>query len=231
MIVGALRGLMVSCLVVVAVSVLTEASFVYHRVVNLLLPSVELGTSALEGTSFLVVGDKITGLPLLTHFEWIIIEEMWLATEILPIVRVNTLAFVVVGVEGAPLGLEVEHVELLGAGHFVDERGLDVLVGVGEGAVLLVHAIFSALRAELLLILIDVVKTLNFVVGQLAIKLLAALSLARVRSVVVLGVAPSAVKNSVEEGTLLWVMCFLDLAWFNFEKFEVEVLAAVPVNK
>ncbi len=57
---------------------------------------------------------------------------MRLASEVLPVVCVATLGFIVLSAEGAPLSLEEEHVEVLVAGHLVDQRRLDVSFSVGE---------------------------------------------------------------------------------------------------
>ena len=77
---------------------------------------------------------------------------MGLAAEVLPVVGINTLSLVVVHVEGAPLGLEIELKELGVASHFVDQRRLDVAVRVRECAVLLVLAAVSILSTKLVFI-------------------------------------------------------------------------------
>jgi hypothetical protein len=91
-----------------------------------------------------------------------------LASEVLPIVSVTTLGFVVLGTEGAPLSLKEEHVEVLVAGHLMDQRRLDVGFSVRERTILLVFALGKGLGAELCLVLFNVVETLDLIVSEFA---------------------------------------------------------------
>ena len=74
----------------------------------------------------------MTCTPAFTNLKRIVEEQMRLASEVLPVVCVATLGFIVLSAEGAPLSLEEEHVEVLVAGHLVDQRRLDVSFSVGE---------------------------------------------------------------------------------------------------
>ena len=147
---------------------------------------------------------------------------MGLAAEVLPVVRVNALRLVMILVIGAPLSLEVEHVELLLPGHLVDERRLDVRVRVGEGAELLVLAGLGVLGAVLCLVLGDVVKTLDLVMRKLArLHIAAVVYRAKLNVVRVLGVAATAVLLAVVVRAHLRVVSLQQLARLNFELLEV----------
>lgn len=85
---------------------------------------------ALQGASIFVLTNEVASLPLLTDLKRVILEEVRLPPEVLPVVRVDTLRLIVLSVVRAPLSLEVKHKELLVAGHLVDQRSLDVLIRV-----------------------------------------------------------------------------------------------------
>lgn len=95
---------------------------------NLFFPTVIPTAVALQRASFLVLANELTCLPLLAHLKWVILEQVRLATEVLPVVRVNALGLVVLGIVRAPLGLEIKHVEFLASCHLVDQRDLDILI-------------------------------------------------------------------------------------------------------
>lgn len=142
---------------VLLLCVVAKVSFVEQGVEDLFLPAVEFGAKALQLAALLVLADEVAGLPLLAHGVGVIVEQMGLAAKVLPVMRVNALRLVMLLVVGAPLSLEVKHVELLLPGHLVDERRFDVRVRVGEGAELFVLAGLGVLGAVLSLILGDVV--------------------------------------------------------------------------
>ncbi len=151
---------------------------------------------------------------------------MRLAAEVLPVVSVNALRLVVLLVVGAPLSFEVEHVELLLTGHFMDEQSLDVRVRMGKGAELFVLAGLDVLGAVLCLILGDVVETLDLVVRELArLHITAVVNCAKLNVVRVVGVAPSAVLLAVVVRAQLRVVSLQQLARLDFELFEVQVAA------
>jgi len=84
-------------------------------------------------------------------------------------VGIITLGLVVFIVEGTPFSLEVEHVEVGVFVHFVDDPGLDVVGGVGEGAVFSVIALVEGVGvagAELGLVLLNVVEPLHSIMSQ-----------------------------------------------------------------
>jgi hypothetical protein len=99
---------------------------------NLFFPAVVPTTIALQRASFLILADEVTCLPLLANLKGVILEEVRLAAEVLPVVRVNTLGLIVLCIVRAPLSLKIKHVELLGPGHFVDQGRFYILVGMGE---------------------------------------------------------------------------------------------------
>ena len=211
--------------------VVAENGLVDHGVENLLLPAVVLAAVALELAALLVLADEVAGLPRLAHLEGIVLEEVGLAAEVLPVVRVDALRLVVLGVVGAPLRLEVEHVELLVARHLVDQRRLDVLVAVREGAELLVLALLQRLRAELGLVLLDVVQAFHLVVRVGAVLVAAALQGAEVQPVVHLSAAAPPVQLPVVLRALLRVVRLLVRALLHLEHLQVQVLPARTVRE
>lgn len=128
-ILGTLLQLLVGILLL---GLITKDRLVDHGVENLLLPAVILAAKRLQRTSLLVLADKMTCTPAFTNLKRIVEEQMRLASEVLPVVCVATLGFIVLSAEGAPLSLEEEHVEVLVAGHLVDQRRLYVSFSVGE---------------------------------------------------------------------------------------------------
>ena len=233
MVVAALEVLLTLVQLLVGVlflRVVAENGLVDHGVENLLLPAVVLAAVALELAALLVLADEVAGLPRLAHLEGIVLEEVGLAAEALPVVRVDALRLVVLGVVGAPLRLEVEHVELLVARHLVDQRRLDVLVAVREGAELLVLALLQRLRAELGLVLLDVVQAFHLVVRVGAVLVAAALQGAEVQPVVHLSAAAPPVQLPVVLRALLRVVRLLVRALLHLEHLQVQVLPARTVR-
>ncbi len=85
------------------------------------------------------------------------------------------LSLVVLLVERAPLGLEVEHVEVRVLCHEVDDSGFDVADGVGERAVFAIVTLIERvweLGAKFSLVFLNVVETLHLVVSHRAFILL-----------------------------------------------------------
>lgn len=136
-------ALMIFLVRVFLLHIITEDSLVHHRVENLFFPTVIAAAVALKGATLFVLADKLTGLPLFTGFKGVVFEEVGLTAEILPVMRVDTLGFVVLCVVGTPLRFKVEHEEVLVAGHFVDQWRLDILVRMRKGAILLVVTLLN----------------------------------------------------------------------------------------
>jgi len=105
---------------VLLLSIVTKDSLVNHGMEDLFLPAVILATVALELASFFVLADEVARLPRLTDLKGIVLEEVGLASEVLPIVCVDTLSLVMFSVVGAPLCLKVKHIEFLVSRHLVD---------------------------------------------------------------------------------------------------------------
>lgn len=101
-------------------------------------------------------------------------EDIWLPSEILPIVKIHALGLVMLLVERAALGLEIEHEKVSVLLHLMDEPGLQLLGAVREGAVVTVLTlakVLGILGAVLGLVLLGMVDALNSVVGELALLL------------------------------------------------------------
>lgn len=97
----------------VALALLAGEHLVHERVVDLLFPAVRARTEGLQRTTLVVVADESATLPVLTQLLWVVVKEVRLAAEVLPVVGVNALRLVVLSrQERAPLRLEVEHEEL-----------------------------------------------------------------------------------------------------------------------
>lgn len=98
----------------------TILRLVNQRVKQLLLPAVSASTAALKRAPVLVLTYKVALLPLFAHLVRVVLEVVWFSSEVLPVVRVDTLGLVVLVVVGTPLSFEVVHVELQSAVHLVD---------------------------------------------------------------------------------------------------------------
>ena len=95
--------------------------------VLLLLPAVAVAACGLVRAALVVLGDERASLPVGAQLLAIIAEDVGLAPEVLPVVRIDALCLVVFFVERAPLGLEVEHPEVRILRHAVDEPRLELL--------------------------------------------------------------------------------------------------------
>lgn len=152
-----------------ALALLAGQRLIEKRMVDLLLPAVAASTERLERTPLVVIANESSRLPVLAKIPRIVIEEVRLAAEVLPVVGVDALRLVVLVVlERAPLGLEVENEKVLIARVSMDEPRLDVKLRVSEGAELTVGTLLKLAGAELGLVLLDVVETLNVAVSKLA---------------------------------------------------------------
>lgn len=91
-----------------------------------------LATERLQRTPFLILANKIAGLPRFTDLKWVVQEEMRLSTEVLPIVCVAALSLIMLSTEWTPLSLKIKHVELLTPWHLMNQGGLNVDLSVGK---------------------------------------------------------------------------------------------------
>ena len=114
----------------------------------------------------MVLTDEGTCLPVLAEVPRVIVEQVWLAAEIVPVMSVDTLGLVVRLDVGAPLSLKVVHIERRIALHFMDQARLDVFVGVSKGTELLIIADVPLVGAELSLVLFDMVKPFHPIMGS-----------------------------------------------------------------
>ena len=87
----------------------------------------------------------------------------------MPVVGIDALCLVVRLDEGAPLCLEVVHEKVGVSRHLMDEPCLNVIVGVGKRAELLVVAEVALMGAEFSLVLFDVIQTFHSVVSEIAL--------------------------------------------------------------
>lgn len=149
--------------------IVAKNCLVDHGVEDLLLPAVVLAAVRLQLAALLILAYEVARLPLLTDFKRIVLEKVRLPAEVLPVVGIHALGLVVFCVIWAPFSFEVKHIELLVAGHFVDQRGLYVLVAVSERTELLVLALLQRLGAELCLVFFNVIQALHFVVREYTI--------------------------------------------------------------
>ena len=105
MIVGALETLEA------LVTLLTRLGLVYEWMEELLFPAMA-HLAVLEAFAALfVTSDEGAALPILTQI-YLVGEQVRAAPEVLEVVGVHALRLVVLLVEGTPLGLEIEHVEV-----------------------------------------------------------------------------------------------------------------------
>ena len=138
--------------------------------INLLLPAVSSGAECLQRTTLVVVADESSTLPVLTELLWVIVKEVRLAPEVLPVMRILALSLVVLnGQVGAPLRLEVVHVEVVVLGVLVDQASFQVLLCVGERADLTVGAVLGVTRAERRLVLLHMIESFSITVRHVAL--------------------------------------------------------------
>ena len=142
---------------------------------------------------------------------------MWFSPEILPVVSIATLSLIVLGTEGTPLSLKVEHVELLITWHFVDERCLDIQLSVRKRAVLFIFTLIEGLRTEFGLVLLDVVESFDLVVREFAVVICALLVRTEIDTIVVQGCTTTPIRSRVILGAPLLVVRLSDQALANFK--------------
>jgi len=183
-------------------------------VVIVFLPPVTILTRSLKHATFFVLANESACLPICTQHQCIIIEQIGLSPEVLPVVSVVTLGLIVLLVERAPLSLEVEHIEVGIFLHKVNDPCLNVPHRVCKGAVFAVLTVVEVLwefGAKLGLVFFNVVQPLNPIVSKLASFLKCTLFslcvLAKIWTVV--SMLPSLVFHRVEESAVLMVVLVL----------------------
>jgi hypothetical protein len=82
--------------------------------------------------SFVVFGDECTWLPIVTSFVALIIENIGLSPEVLPVMSINTLSFVMLLVEWTPLSLEVKHIKIYVFFHLMDQSCFELFSTMRE---------------------------------------------------------------------------------------------------
>lgn len=153
----------------------TGLCFVDQGVELLLFPAMAEPASLQALAPFRVAGDKGAALPVFAKLH-LVVKEIGSAAKVLKIVRIDTLGLVVLVVEGAPLSLEVEHVEvevdLVRNDNLMEQSDLDVLDGVSKTAKVAILArgdLAWVKVAEFGLVLLTVVESLHTVVSTLAL--------------------------------------------------------------
>lgn len=153
--------------------------FVHERVELLLLPAVAELALLESLAAFFVARDESARLPVLTELRFVP-EEVWFTPEVLEVMCVNALCLVMLVVEGTPLGLEEEHVELVvlvARQQMVDQSHFDVLHRVRKGTIVSVLALLDLAWeavAELRFVFVFVVEALHSVMCSAAFVLLRA---------------------------------------------------------
>jgi len=96
----------------VALIFLAGSSLVYVWMIFLLLPAVVFLTAGLHGTALFILSNESFRLPVLTSHEHIIVVQLGLPPEVLPVMSIVALSLVVFLVERAPFRFEIEHIEV-----------------------------------------------------------------------------------------------------------------------
>jgi len=174
-------------------SVITALRLVNLRVEHLFFPPVIATTIALQRAALFILANKVTCLPFLTNFKWIISKVMRLPSEVLPVMSIDTLGFIVFLVVGAPFSLEIVHIEICVPRHLMDQRCFNIVVWMRKWAVLLVFAILFCLRAKLGFVAFDMVQPLYFIVCIFALIILAIFNFTEIYIVVDLSSTPTLV--------------------------------------
>lgn len=159
-----------------------------------------------------------------------VLEQVWLPSEILPVVSIHALRLVVVFGERTPGCLEVKQVEvyILGA-HQMQQWHLDVLLRMSKAAEIIVLTLPQSLgvvRAEFRLILVRMVEPLHSVVRELALVSTAQLlfrSLAHLVRVLVLRGRPSLVLVRVEIRTVFVIVLVGQRTRLRFKELQIQM--------
>ncbi len=156
--------------ILAALGLLTYLSLVVERMEFSLLPSMRFGTLLHLAAPFVIAGDKSATLPRKTKI-LLILKEIRLPSEILPIVGIRALRLIMILVHGTPLCLEEEQEEVHVLGQVLDQSHLEIVVAMGEGAVVAIVAlvgVVAEVEAELSFVLLLVIEPLGPVMGTVA---------------------------------------------------------------
>lgn len=110
----------------------TWSCLIVERVVLLLLPTMRSETSGLQDAPFFVLTNEGARLPILTKFMSIVVKDVRLSSEVLPVVSVVALGLVVLLVERTPFSLEVELVIVSILLHSMNDASLQIRLRVSE---------------------------------------------------------------------------------------------------
>ena len=105
---------------------------IIERVVLLLLPTMRSETSGLQNAPFFVLTNEGARLPILTKFMSIVVKDVRLSSEVLPVVSVVALSLIVLLVERTPLCLEIELVVVGILLHSVNYASLQISLRVSK---------------------------------------------------------------------------------------------------
>lgn len=95
-----------------ALLLLARHSLVDHWMELLLFPAMAISACAQLGTTLLIASDKGPALPIKTQLH-LVVKQVRPPPEVLEIMGIEALGLVMLVIKGAPLSLEVEHVEVV----------------------------------------------------------------------------------------------------------------------
>lgn len=121
--------------------IFADHGLVERRMVLLFLPSMATFAARLLRTPFMILCNESARLPILADLVSTIVENIRFPSKVLPVVSIHALRFVVLLIEGTPLCLEVEHVEVGILGHLVDQPCLQLLSTMRKRAIVTVFAL------------------------------------------------------------------------------------------
>lgn len=176
-------------------------------------------TVALKRTSIFITTNKITCLPLFTHFKGIIGKIMRFTAKVLPVVRINALGFVVFLVIGTPFCLEVIHVEVVVFRHLMNKRCFNIKIWMGERTILLILTILFGFCTKLCFITFDMIKALNLVMCKGTILVLAVFCLTKVNRVRNYGWTTTLIQITMVVWTVDWIVLNWICTRHSFEPF------------
>jgi hypothetical protein len=132
---------------------------------------VRFGTVTLKGTTIFISPYKLAGLPLFADLVRRVAEQVGLTSEVLPVMREETLAFIVFVCEGTPFSFKVKQEECFILGHLIDKRYLDITLCVRERAVIFIQTLGVNNSAEFEFITLLVIEVLHLVVRHVAARI------------------------------------------------------------
>ena len=142
--------MIVRTMVLFALSVLlTWVNFKVARVILLLFPAVAVSASVLVLAAVWVCTDEVFYFPILAEV-FLVVVQLWLSSQVLPVVCVNTHFFVVILAPWTPGCFEVENVKIWVFGlHLVQHVDGDFILGVSKSTHFSVLAILHVVRVGL----------------------------------------------------------------------------------